>query len=297
MFSGSMVAIVTPMTADGALDWPAWDRLLDFHVREGTDGIVVAGTTGESPVLAMDEIEELTRRAVARCRDKITVIVGAGTHSTADTVARTRSLSRMGVDAVMLVTPYYNKPPQDGLYRHFMAAAEASAAPVILYNVPSRTSVDLLPSTVARLARNPRIVALKEATGSLSRARETLNACPPEFTLLSGDDATAIDWMSVGARGVISVSANVAPRRMREACEAALCGDLAKARAIDANLQPLHKDLFVEASPIPVKWAVARMGLIGNAIRLPLVELSAAHQETVLRAMQAAGISREDPAA
>ena len=297
MFSGSMVAIVTPMTADGALDWPAWDRLLDFHVREGTDGIVVAGTTGESPVLAMDEIEELTRRAVARCRDKITVIVGAGTHSTADTVARTRSLSRMGVDAVMLVTPYYNKPPQDGLYRHFMAAAEASAAPVILYNVPSRTSVDLLPSTVARLARNPRIVALKEATGSLSRARETLNACPPEFTLLSGDDATAIDWMSVGARGVISVSANVAPRRMREACEAALCGDLAKARAIDANLQPLHKDLFVEASPIPVKWAVARMGLIGNAIRLPLVELSAAHQETVLRAMQAAGISLEDQAA
>ncbi len=297
MFSGSMVAIVTPMTADGALDLPAWDRLLDFHVREGTDGIVVAGTTGESPVLAMEEIEELTRRALARCRDKVKVIVGAGTHSTAETVARTRLLSRLGVDAVMLVTPYYNKPPQEGLYRHFMTAADASAAPVILYNVPSRTSVDLMPSTVARLARNPQIVALKEATGSLSRARETLNACPPEFTLLSGDDATAIDWMGVGARGVISVSANVAPRRMREACEAALSGDLAKARAIDANLQPLHKDLFVEASPIPVKWAVARMGLIGNAIRLPLVELSAAHQETVLRAMQAAGVNLEDQAA
>jgi 4-hydroxy-tetrahydrodipicolinate synthase len=292
-----MVAIVTPMTADGDLDWPAWDRLLDFHAREGTDGIVVAGTTGESPALGADEIEELTRRAVTRCRGKVKVIVGAGTHSTAATVARTRALSRLGVDAVMLVTPYYNKPPQEGLYRHFSAAADASAVPVILYNVPNRTAVDLLPSTVARLARNPQIVALKEATGSLSRARETLNACPPEFTLLSGDDATAIDLMSLGARGVISVSANVAPRRMHEACEAALAGDLDKARDIDQTLRSLHRDLFVEANPIPVKWAVARMGLIGNAIRLPLVELSAAHRDTVLRAMQAAGVIFEDQAA
>ena len=297
MFSGSMVAIVTPMTADGGLDWPAWDRLLDFHVRAGTHGIVVAGTTGESPALSMDEIEELTGRAVARCRDKLKVIVGAGSNATAGTVARTRVLSRLGVDAVMLVTPYYNKPPQEGLYRHFMSAADASEAPVILYNVPSRTAVDLLPATVARLARNPRIVAIKEATGSLSRARETLNACPPEFALLSGDDATAVDLMSLGARGVISVSANVAPRRMREACEAALCGDFVKARGIDASLQALHKDLFVEASPIPVKWAVARMGLIGNAIRLPLVELSAAQHDTVVRAMQAAGVTFEDQAA
>jgi 4-hydroxy-tetrahydrodipicolinate synthase len=297
MFSGSMVAIVTPMTADGGLDWPAWDRLLDFHAREGTDGIVVAGTTGESPVLSLDEIEELTGRAVARCRGKVKVIAGAGTNATAGTVARTRMLSRLGVDAVMLVTPYYNKPPQEGLYRHFMSAAEASDTPVILYNVPSRTAVDLLPSTVARLARNPQIVAVKDATGSLSRAREMLELCPREFTLLSGDDATAVDWLSLGARGVISVSANVAPRRMREACEAVLSGDLPKARAIDLSLQPLHKELFVEASPIPVKWAVARMGLIGNAIRLPLVELSAAHQESVLRAMQAAGVILEDQAA
>ena len=297
MFSGSMVAIVTPMTADGGLDWPAWDRLLDFHAREGTDGIVVAGTTGESPVLSLDEIEELTGRAVARCRGRVKVIVGSGTNATAGTVARTRALSRLGVDAVMLVTPYYNKPPQEGLYRHFMTAAEASATPVILYNVPSRTAVDLLPSTVARLARNPQIVAIKDATGTLCRARETLDACPPEFTLLSGDDATAVEWMGAGARGVISVSANVAPRRMREACQAAVAGDLIKARAIDASLQPLHKDLFVEASPIPVKWAVARMGLIGNAIRLPLVELSAAHQDTVLRAMRAAGVTIEDQAA
>jgi 4-hydroxy-tetrahydrodipicolinate synthase len=292
-----MVAIVTPMTADGALDWAAWDRLLDFHVREGTDGIVVAGTTGESPALSEAEIEELTHRAVTRCRGKVKVIVGAGSHATDVTVARTRTLSRLGVDAVMLVTPYYNKPPQEGLYRHFMAAADASAAPVILYNVPSRTAVDLLPGTVARLARHPRIVGIKEATASLSRAREIVSTCPAEFVLLSGDDATAIDLMGVGARGVISVSANVAPRRMHEACSAALSGDLTGARTIDADLQPLHKDLFVEANPIPVKWAVARMGIIGNAIRLPLVELATAHHETVLRAMRAAGVTLEDQAA
>jgi 4-hydroxy-tetrahydrodipicolinate synthase len=297
MFSGSLVAILTPMTADGALDWPAWDRLLDFHVREGSDGIVVAGTTGESPVLSAAEVEELTKRAVARCRDKLKVIVGAGTNATDSTVALTRNLSRLGVDAVMLVTPYYNKPPQEGLYRHFLAAADASAAPVILYNVPSRTAVDLLPSTVARLARHPRIVALKEATASLSRARELLSVCPKEFSLLSGDDATAVDLMSVGARGVISVTANVAPRRMHEACRAALAGDLVEARAVDSSLQPLHKDLFVEANPIPAKWAVSRMGIIGNAIRLPLVELSPAHHDTVLRAMRTAGVTLEDQAA
>src|SRR5271155_4480278 len=192
MFSGSMVAIVTPMTADGSLDWSAWDRLLDFHMRESSDGIVVAGTTGESPALSTAEIEELTRRAVARCQQRIKVIVGAGTHATESTVLRTRSLSRLGVDAVMLVTPYYNKPPQEGLYRHFCAAADASAAPIILYNVPARTAVDLLPSTIARLARHPRIVAIKEATPSLGRAREIVSACPPEFVLLSGDDASAI---------------------------------------------------------------------------------------------------------
>jgi 4-hydroxy-tetrahydrodipicolinate synthase len=297
MFSGSMVAIVTPMTADGAVDWPAWDRLLDFHMREGSDGIVVAGTTGESPALSAAEVEELTGRAVARCRDKVKVIVGTGQNATDATVTRTRILSRLGVDAVMLVTPYYNKPPQEGLFRHFAAAADASAVPVILYNVPSRTAVDLLPSTVARLARHPRIVAIKEATASLSRAREIVSACPPEFALLSGDDATAVDLMCVGARGVISVTANVAPRRMSEVCRAALAGDLVEARTIDANLQALHKDLFVESNPIPVKWAVARMGIIGNAIRLPLVELATAHHETVLRAMRTAGVTLEDQAA
>ena len=297
MFSGSMVAIVTPMGADGGLDWPAWDRLLDFHVREGTDGIVIAGTTGESPVLRLDEIEELTRRAVARCGGKIKLIVGTGTNSTQSTIARTRALSRLGVDGVMLVTPYYNKPPQEGLYRHFMASADASAVPVILYNVPSRTAVDLLPGTVARLARHPQIVAVKEALASLGRAREILAAVPADFTLLSGDDATLLDLIGAGGKGVISVTANVAPRRMHEVCAAALGGDMAGARALDAPLQPLHRDLFVEASPIPVKWAVARMGLMGNAIRLPLVELSTAHHETVLHAMRAAGVSLKDQAA
>jgi 4-hydroxy-tetrahydrodipicolinate synthase len=285
------------MTADGGLDWAAWDRLLDFHLTEGSDGIVVAGTTGESPALTLEEIEELTRRAVARCRGKIKTIVGCGTNSTATTVARTRLLSRLGVDGVMIVAPYYNKPPQEGLYRHFAAAADASAVPVILYNVPSRTSVDVQPVTIARLARHPQIVAVKEATGTVQRARDLLSVCGEDFALLSGDDATFVDLMGVGAKGVISVTANVAPRSMRQTCAAALAGDLPAARAIDAALQPLHRDLFVEASPIPVKWAVARMGLIGGALRLPLVELSAMHQDVVLRAMRTAGIELEGQAA
>jgi len=297
MLRGSIVAIVTPMTADGGLDLPAWDRLLDFHVREGSDGIVIAGTTGESPALDLEEVEELARRAVLRCSGKLKLIVGAGTHATASTVARVRALGRLSVDGLMLVTPYYNKPPQEGLFRHFMAAADASALPIVLYNVPSRTAVDMLPATVARLARHPRIVALKDASASLARVRELQATCPPEFTVLSGDDATAIDWIGAGAKGVISVSANVAPHRMHEACAAALAGDLTLAHTIDADLRLLHRDLFVEASPIPVKWAVARMGLIGNAIRLPLVELSPGQHETVLRAMRAAGVRLEDQAA
>jgi 4-hydroxy-tetrahydrodipicolinate synthase len=297
MFSGSLVAIVTPMTAEGGVDWPAWDRLLDFHLAQGSDGIVVAGTTGESPSLTLEEIEELTKRAVVRCRGRMQVIVGTGTHATASTVERTRSLSRLSVDAVMIVAPYYNKPPQEGLYRHFMAAADASAVPVIVYNVPGRTAVDILPATVARLAHHGQIVAVKEATPQVSRARELLSLLPPEFSVLSGDDANAVEFIAAGAKGVISVTANVAPARMREACAAALKGDLATARAIDADLQLLHRDLFIEASPIPVKWAVARMGLIGNAIRLPLVELAPVHQDTVERAMRAAGVTREDQAA
>jgi 4-hydroxy-tetrahydrodipicolinate synthase len=289
-FSGSMVAIVTPMTADGGLDWAAWDRLIDFHLEANTDAIVVAGTTGESPSLTQDEVTELTRRAVARVRGRCQLIVGTATNSTASTVTRTKALSTLGVDGVLIVTPYYNKPPQEGLYRHFWAAADASAVPVILYNVPARTGVDLLARTIARLAEHPRIVGVKDATGSLERAREILSLCPRDFILLSGDDAIAIDVIAAGGRGVISVTANVAARAMHEACAAALAGDLARARQIDAGLRALHQDLFIESSPIPVKWAVAQMGLMGNAIRLPLVELSAQHHETILRAMQQAGI-------
>ena len=294
MFTGSLVAIVTPMTADGSLDWSAWDRLLDFHRAEGSNGIVVAGTTGESPALTLDEIAELTRRAVACCGGTMPVIVGTGTNSTAETIARTRALSRAGVDGVMIVTPYYNKPPQHGMIRHFQAAADVSAVPVILYNVPGRTAVDLLPTTVARLAEHPRIVALKEATPSLDRARELLAACPAGFAVLSGDDATAIEWIGVGGHGVISVTANVAPRQMQAACAAAMRGDLDAARRVDESLQGLHRALFVESSPIPVKWAVAQRGLIGPGIRAPLIELNVRHHETVRRAMHAAGISTEE---
>ena len=297
MMRGSLVAIVTPMTADGSLDLPAWNRLLDFHLREGTEGIVIGGTTGESPTLSLEEIEELTRRALERCSGKMQVIAGAGTHSTSSTVARTRVLSRLGVDGVMLVTPYYNKPPQEGLFRHFMAAADASAVPLILYNVPGRTAVDLLPATVARLARHPLITALKDASANLARLRELKSVCPADFSVLSGDDATAIEWVGAGAQGVISVTANVAPARMREGCAAALRKDMAAARAIDGELQALHRDLFVEANPIAVKWAVARMGLIGPTIRLPLIELPAAQHDIVLRAMRAAGVRLEDQAA
>jgi 4-hydroxy-tetrahydrodipicolinate synthase len=294
---GCLVAIVTPMSVDGSLDLASWDRLLDFHLAEGTQGIVIAGTTGESPSLTLEEIDALTRRAVARCAGKIPLIVGTGTNSTASTVARTRALSQLGVDGVMVVTPYYNKPPQEGLFRHFTAAADASAVPLVMYNVPSRTAVDLQPATVARLARHPRIQALKDASANLARVRDLLAQCPGGFSVLSGDDATAVDWMGAGAHGVISVTGNVVPRRMREATSAALAGDLAAARAIDADLQPLHRDLFVEANPIPVKWAAAQLGLVGNTIRLPLVELSPAQHETVLRAMRSAGVQLEDRAA
>jgi 4-hydroxy-tetrahydrodipicolinate synthase len=292
-----MVALVTPMGTSGELDLTAWDRLLDFHLFEGTDGIVVAGTTGESPALSFEEIETLAARAVARCRGRIPVIVGVGMNSTAGAVERARSFSRLGVDAVMAVTPYYNKPPQEGLYRHFLEVADASAVPVILYNVPARTGVDLLPATIARLAAHPLIVAVKEAGGSLARGREIMSSCGADFALLSGDDASFLALMGIGASGVISVSANVAPRRMHDACAAALAQDMDTAMAIDATLQPLHRDLFIEASPIPVKWAVAQLGLMGATLRLPLVDLTPAHYDLIRRAMQAAGIDMKDKAA
>jgi 4-hydroxy-tetrahydrodipicolinate synthase len=290
MYSGSIVAIVTPMAETGEVDFPAWDALLDWHVAEGTEGIVVAGTTGESPTVAMDEVVELTRRAVARLAGRIPLIAGSGTNDTARSIARTRTFAEAGADAVLAVTPYYNKPTQDGLFRHFTALAEESSVPVILYNVPSRTGVDLLPETAARLAAHPRIVALKEATGSISRLRELRDRCGEDLELLSGDDPSAAEAMLAGASGVISVTANVAPRAMRALCAAALGGEADRTRELDARLQVLHRALFVESNPIPAKWAVEQLGLIRGGIRLPLTRLSAQAQDTVREAMRAAGV-------
>jgi 4-hydroxy-tetrahydrodipicolinate synthase len=290
MYSGSIVAVVTPMAESGEIDHDAWDRLLDWHAGQGTDAVVVVGTTGESPTVTLDEAAELVRRAALRLAGRIPVIAGSGTNSTVTTIARTRRLVEAGADAVLVVTPYYNKPTQEGLYRHYLAVAEASPVPVILYNVPARTGVDLLPETVERLAAHPRIVALKEATGSLQRLAELQQRCGDEMEFLSGDDPIAAEAMLAGARGVISVTANVAPGAMHELAGAALAGDAARTRELDARLQVLHRAMFVESNPIPAKWAVQQLGLIPGGIRLPLTPLSASAQPAVRDAMRAAGV-------
>jgi 4-hydroxy-tetrahydrodipicolinate synthase len=291
MFSGSMVAAVTPMTTAGEIDFAAWERLLRFHAEAGTDALVVAGTTGESPALSAAELQALVKAAVQQLRGRMPVIAGAGTNVTAGTVERARMLSALGVDALLVVTPYYNKPTQDGLYRHYRAVAGAATVPVILYNVPGRTGVDMQPETAARLAQVPGIVGLKEGVGEVERVRRLVALCPRDFEIYSGDDPTAIESIDAGARGVISVTANVAPGPMHQACHAALAGDLPQAREIDARLRPLHRALFAESNPIPSKWALARMGLIGQGIRLPLTPLAEPHHETVFAAMRGAGIT------
>jgi 4-hydroxy-tetrahydrodipicolinate synthase len=290
MYSGSIVAVVTPMTDTGEIDYAAWDRLLEWHVENGTDAIVVVGTTGESPTVTLDEATELVRRGATRLAGRIPLIAGSGTNSTVSTIERTRRLAEAGADAVLVVTPYYNKPTQEGLYRHFLAVAEASPVPVILYNVPARTGVDLLPETVQRLAVHPRIVALKEATGSLQRIVELQQRCGDELELLSGDDPIAAEAILAGAQGVISVTANVAPRLMHDLCDAALAGDAVRARELDAHLQVLHRAMFVESNPIPAKWAVQQLGLIPGGIRLPLTPLAESAQPAVRDAMRATGV-------
>jgi len=290
MFHGSIPALVTPMRDDGAIDFDAWDALLDFHLREGSDGVVVGGTTGESPVLDRSELEELVRRARSRLAGRIPVIAGSGTNCTAKTVALSEAAAAAGADALLVVTPYYNKPTQEGLYRHFTAVADAVDVPMILYNVPGRTACDMLPETVARLSRHPRIAGVKEATGDLGRGRAVLEQSRPGFLLLSGDDPTAAGLIGIGARGVISVTANVAPRAMHELCAAGLAGRHDEARVIDERLVPLHRALFVESNPIPAKWAVHRLGLIGTGIRLPLTWLREEHEGAVSAAMRAAGV-------
>jgi 4-hydroxy-tetrahydrodipicolinate synthase len=290
MFAGSLVAIVTPMRSDGSVDFEAWARLLELHVANGTDGVVVGGTTGESATLADEELRELVARACAQLRGRAGVIAGAGSSSTAATVARIAWLSQLPLDGLLVVTPAYNRPPQEGLYRHFAAAAAAARKPVLLYNVPARTAVDLKPATVARLAQLAGIAGIKEAIPDVARVRELRSACPPGFVVLSGDDATAREAIGAGARGVISVTANVAPRAMSEMVAAALRNDAVAAAQHDAALSALHRELFVEANPIPVKWLLARMGLIGTGVRLPLTPLAAEHRAVVESAARTAGV-------
>lgn len=291
MFRGSLVALVTPMTESGDVDHVAFGRLLDWHAREGTDGIVVCGTTGESPTVTAGEAAELLQIAVQRIGGRIPVIAGTGGNSTAEAVERTRAACELGVDGVLIVTPYYNRPPQEGLYRHFHMVADAASVPLLLYNVPSRTACDLLPATVERLASHPQIIGIKDATGSIERGMEILRRCGDDFLLLSGDDASCRELIAAGAQGVITVTGNVAPRLMREMVEMALAGDHDGARELDDRLAGLHTALFVESNPIPVKWALGRLGLIGTGIRLPLVALADMHRETVIAAMRRAGVN------
>ncbi|MGP8035334.1 MAG: 4-hydroxy-tetrahydrodipicolinate synthase [Steroidobacteraceae bacterium] len=287
--SGSLVAIVTPMRPDGAIDREAWARLIEFHLANGTGGIVVGGTSGESATLRDAELRELAERACAQVRGRIAVIVGAGTSSTATTVERVGWLCELPIDGLLLVTPAYNRPTQEGLYQHFAAAAAAASKPIVLYNVPARTAVDMLPATVARLAKLAGIVGVKEALPQTSRVRELIEATPGGFAVLSGDDATARAALGVGAHGVISVTANVVPRAMSDMVAAALAGDQGRAQQLDAPLAGLHRELFVEANPIPTKWTLAQMGLIGPALRLPLTPLAEAHHGQVRAAARAAG--------
>ncbi len=290
MIQGSIVAIVTPMHPDGRVDFDALDRLVDWHVAEGTDGIVAVGTTGESPTLNVEEHVEVMRRVVRRAGGRIPVIGGTGANSTTEAIELTAAAREVGCDAALLVTPYYNKPPQEGMYRHYRAIAEAVDLPQILYNVPGRTGVDLLPATVARLALVPRIVGIKEAKGDIARVRELLALdLPKGFALYSGDDATARESILAGFHGDISVTANVVPGPMHRMCKAALAGDAAKSGELDAPLAGLHRDLFCEANPIPVKWALEQIGRIGGGIRLPLVPLDPTSHDTVRTVLRAAG--------
>ena len=291
MFHGSMVALVTPMHDDGSLDYESLQRLVEFHVENKTDAIVAVGTTGESATLDMDEHCTLLRRIVEMVRGRIPVIAGTGANSTTEAIELTQCALDAGADAALLVTPYYNKPTQEGLYLHYKKIAESVAIPQILYNVPGRTACDMLPDTVERLSHIANIVGIKEATGNLQRGKEILDRCGDRIDLYSGDDATAMELILMGAKGDISVTANVAPRLMHDLCAAARAGERAQAEAINQKLLGLHKDLFVEANPIPVKWALFKMGLISRGIRLPLTELSGKYHTTVLQAIRQAGLS------
>ncbi|MCC6916111.1 4-hydroxy-tetrahydrodipicolinate synthase [Nitrosomonas sp.] len=291
MIKGSLVAVVTPMLEDGALDLDRFCALIDFHIEQKTDGIVVVGTTGESPTVDFDEHHLLIRTAVSHAAGRIPIIAGTGANSTREAIELTVFSKNAGANACLSVAPYYNKPTQEGLYRHFKAIAEAVDIPMILYNVPGRTVADIGNDTALRLAQIPGIVGIKDATGNIARGCDLLQRIPDNFAVYSGDDATALALLLLGGHGIISVTANVAPRLMHEMCTAAFAGDLARAREINTRLFKLHTDLFVEANPIPVKWAVARMGLVNDSLRLPLTILSSQHHELVRKAMLQAGIT------
>jgi len=290
MFHGSMVALVTPMFEDGSIDEASLANLVEWHIEQGTQGIVAVGTTGESATLDEAEHCAVMRKVVEFVKGRVPVIAGTGANSTREAITLTRCAMEGGADACLLVTPYYNKPTQEGLYQHHKAIAEAVPIPQILYNVPGRTACDMLPETVRRLAGISNIVGIKEATGNLQRVRELLDICGDRLDMYSGDDATSLDFLLEGGKGVISVTANIAPQAMQQMCAAALAGDRQAAEVINNRLMPLHRDLFVESNPIPVKWALAEMGKISLGIRLPMTVLSDEYHDTVREAMKYAGV-------
>lgn len=287
MISGSIVALVTPMFDDGSVDWNSMDTLLEMHIRAGTGAIVSVGTTGESATLSVAEHCKVIAHTVDKVAGAIPVIAGTGANSTAEAVELTAAAQEDGADACLLVTPYYNKPTQEGLYQHYKHIAERVSIPQILYNVPGRTGVDMLPATVGRLAEIENIVGIKEATGDLKRGREVLDQCAGKMAVYSGDDETAGELILMGAMGNVSVTANVAPALMADLCRLAIAGEATEARSLDALLQPLSKALFQQSNPIPVKWALARQGLIGDHLRLPMTELDQAYHGPLLAAMRA----------
>jgi 4-hydroxy-tetrahydrodipicolinate synthase len=290
MLQGSLVAIVSPMFEDGRLDIPSLKALIDYHIDQGTDGIVIVGTTGESPTVDFDEHCLLIQTAVTQVNGRVPVIAGTGANSTKEAIVLTQKAKELGADACLLVAPYYNKPTQEGLYQHFKAVADAVNIPQILYNVPGRTGCDISNDTVLRLATHANIVGIKDATGGIERGTDLLLRAPKEFAIYSGDDATALSLMLLGGHGVISVTANVAPKLMHQMCVSALAGDVKVAREINAKLFRLHQKLFVEANPIPVKWVLSEMGMIKTGIRLPMVTLSTQYHEVLRQACESAQI-------
>lgn len=289
--TGSIVALVTPMHDDGSVDYAALRKLVDWHIQEGTDCIGVVGTTGESPTVDVEEHREIIRVSVEQARGRVPIMAGCGANSTTEAIELARYAQKVGADCQLQVVPYYNKPTQEGMYRHFKAIAEATGdLPTVLYNVPGRTVGDMLHETVLRLAEVPGIIGIKEATGDIERAQWLIRDVPKGFSVYSGDDPTAVALMLCGGQGNISVTANVAPRQMHELCVAAVAGGTKRAMEIQRKLMPLHKYLFVEANPIPVKWAMARMGLMGGALRLPMTPLTPSFEPVVEGALRAAGL-------